>query len=38
MIEIIPHTMVEPSVMQSYLDEPGITLDTRVEDDGPAIV
>jgi hypothetical protein len=36
MIEIILYTMVEPPIVYIYLDEPGITLDARVEVDGLA--
>jgi hypothetical protein len=37
MVEIIPHTATKPTDMQGYLDEPGINLDTRTEDDGLTI-
>jgi hypothetical protein len=37
MIEIIPHTAIELMAVQGYLDEPGITLDTRAEDNRLAI-
>jgi hypothetical protein len=37
MVEIISHTATEPTDVQGYLDELGINLDTRTEDDGPTI-